>query len=73
MTNVFLSHIIAFSFGEVAEWFKAHAWKACKPFKGFGGSNPPLSASTPISMRVSKDQDRMSTKMSTTGTSILKA
>lgn len=44
MTNVFLSHIIAFSFGEVAEWFKAHAWKACKPFKGFGGSNPPLSA-----------------------------
>lgn len=46
MTNVFLSHIIAFYFGEVAEWFKAHAWKACKPFKGFGGSNPPLSAST---------------------------
>ena len=46
MTNVFLSHIIAFSFGEVAEWFKAHAWKACKPFKGFGGSNPPLSASS---------------------------
>ena len=28
----------------MAEWFKAHAWKACKPFKGFGGSNPPLSA-----------------------------
>ena len=32
------------AYGGVAEWFKAHAWKACKPFKGFGGSNPPLTA-----------------------------
>lgn len=30
--------------GEVAEWLKAHAWKACKPQKGFEGSNPSLSA-----------------------------
>ncbi len=30
--------------GEVAEWLKAHAWKACKPHKGFEGSNPSLSA-----------------------------
>ena len=44
MTRIFFSYRIQFSFGEVAEWFKAHAWKACKPFKGFGGSNPPLSA-----------------------------
>ena len=29
---------------QLFKWFKAHAWKACKPFKGFGGSNPPLSA-----------------------------
>jgi hypothetical protein len=29
--------------GEVAEWSKAHAWKACKP-KGFQGSNPCLTA-----------------------------
>ena len=31
-------------FGEMAEWLKAHAWKACKPQKGFAGSNPALSA-----------------------------
>ena len=30
--------------GEVAEWSKAHAWKVCKPQKGFEGSNPSLSA-----------------------------
>ena len=26
------------------EWLKRHAWKACKPLKGFVGSNPILSA-----------------------------
>ena len=26
------------------EWFNWHAWKACVPQKGTGGSNPPLSA-----------------------------
>ena len=26
------------------EWLKRHAWKACKPLKGFAGSNPCLSA-----------------------------
>ena len=30
--------------GKVQEWLNWHAWKACKPLKGFGGSNPPLSA-----------------------------
>ena len=30
--------------GEVLEWLKRHAWKACKRQKRFGGSNPPLSA-----------------------------
>ena len=30
--------------GEVAEWSKAHAWKACEPQKGSKGSNPFLSA-----------------------------
>ena len=29
--------------GEMAEWFKAHAWKACVG-NTTGGSNPPLSA-----------------------------
>ena len=33
-----------FTFGEVLEWLKRHAWKACKRQKRFGGSNPPLSA-----------------------------
>src|ERR1700756_3889014 len=30
--------------GEMAEWLKAHAWKACIP-QGIQGSNPCLSAS----------------------------
>ncbi len=30
--------------GKVLEWLKRHAWKACKPQKGFAGSNPVLSA-----------------------------
>ena len=30
--------------GEMLEWLKRHAWKACIPLKGIGGSNPPLSA-----------------------------
>src|ERR1039457_3198478 len=31
--------------GEMAEWLKAHAWKACILQKGIEGSNPSLSAS----------------------------
>jgi hypothetical protein len=31
------------SSGEMAEWLKAHAWKACLP-QGNVGSNPTLSA-----------------------------
>ena len=30
--------------GEMLEWLKRHAWKACKRRNRFGGSNPPLSA-----------------------------
>ncbi len=30
--------------GEVLEWLKRHAWKACIPQKGIRGSNPRLSA-----------------------------
>ena len=30
--------------GEMLEWFKRHAWKACVLQKGTGGSNPFLSA-----------------------------
>jgi hypothetical protein len=32
--------------GQMAEWLKAHAWKACIP-QGIQGSNPCLSAITP--------------------------
>ncbi|GEM_PF-4749299 len=30
------------NFGEMSEWLKVHAWKACM-LKSIGGSNPPLS------------------------------
>ena len=32
-------------FGEVLEWLKRHAWKACNRQNRFAGSNPVLSAS----------------------------
>src|SRR5512133_575164 len=32
--------------GEMAEWFKAHAWKACVGLYPTGSSNLPLSATT---------------------------
>ncbi len=37
--------------GEVLEWLKRHAWKACNRQKRFGGSNPPLSAEYLLIMR----------------------
>ncbi len=36
---------LAFADGEMAEWFKAHAWKACVGLYPTEGSNPSLSAS----------------------------
>ena len=36
--------IFADVIGELAEWLKALAWKACIPQKGIKGSNPLLSA-----------------------------
>ena len=38
-----LVKLIETGLGEMAEWFKAHAWKACL-LKGIEGSNPSLSA-----------------------------
>ena len=43
-----------YSQGEVLEWLKRHAWKACKRQKRFGGSNPSLSAN-----RLQKDFTRV--------------
>ena len=47
------SHATIFAGGEVAEWFKAHAWTACLP-KGIEGSNPFLSASHSCRFRASE-------------------
>ena len=35
-------------YGKVLEWLKRHAWKACNRQNRFGGSNPPLSAKSPL-------------------------
>gem|GEM_PF-519764 len=35
---------MSYEYGELAEWFKALAWKACILQKGIKGSNPLLSA-----------------------------
>ena len=40
--------------GEMLEWLKRHAWKACKPRKGFAGSNPALSAYPLEAVKISK-------------------
>ena len=36
------------SIGEMLEWLKRHAWKACIRQKRIGGSNPPYSAGKPL-------------------------
>ena len=38
--------------GEVLEWLKRHAWKACIRLKRIGGSNPPLSANKGVNQWV---------------------
>ena len=38
--------------GEMLEWLKRHAWKACIRQKRIGGSNPPLSAQSPVSRKI---------------------
>ena len=48
--------------GQVAEWLKAHAWKACIRQKRIGGSNPPLSATsgfTCISVELQKSHNHL--------------
>ena len=38
--------------GEMLEWLKRHAWKACIRQKRIGGSNPPLSAQNPVNRKI---------------------
>jgi hypothetical protein len=40
--------MIAISGGEVAEWFKAHAWKACVPKQYRGFESLPLRQLPPL-------------------------
>ena len=42
--NLLKNTIFALAKGKMQEWLNWPAWKASKPQKGFGGSNPPLSA-----------------------------
>ena len=42
--NTFVAENAENTEGEMLEWLKRHAWKACKPLKGFAGSNPAFSA-----------------------------
>jgi len=46
--------------GEVSEWLKEHAWKACIRLKRIGGSNPPLSAKKQIKTSGSSSVGRAS-------------
>jgi hypothetical protein len=43
--------------GEMAEWLKAHAWKACIP-QGIQGSNPCLSATNFYPTKTSRSSKR---------------
>ena len=42
--RIFFVICVRFRKGEMLEWLKRHAWKACIRLKRIGGSNPPLSA-----------------------------
>ena len=42
--NTFVAENAENTEGEMLEWLKRHAWKACIPLKGIRGSNPRLSA-----------------------------
>ena len=43
-TSKILLYLQSFSHGEMLEWLKRHAWKACVPQKGIASSNLALSA-----------------------------
>ena len=44
--------------GEVLEWLKRHAWKACSRQNRLAGSNPVLSAKMPINKGISDAHPR---------------
>ena len=46
--NTFVAENAENTEGEMLEWLKRHAWKACIRQKRIGGSNPPYSAKKPL-------------------------
>ena len=50
--NTFVAENAENSEGEMLEWLKRHAWKACIPLKGIRGSNPRLSAEQKLKREV---------------------
>ena len=53
------------------EWLKRHAWKACKPLKGFAGSNPCLSAINAENQQIAKQTPNFTPKNVKLGVFIL--
>ena len=48
----FITFAAAYDKGEVLEWLKRHAWKACNRQNWFAGSNPVLSAKNPKGTKI---------------------
>ncbi len=53
------------------EWLKRHAWKACKPLKGFAGSNPALSATNAENQQIAKQTPSFTPKNVKSGVFVL--
>ena len=53
------------------EWLKRHAWKACKPLKGFAGSNPCISAINAENQQIIKQTPNFTPKNVKLGVFIL--
>ena len=54
--NTFVAENAENTEGEMLEWLKRHAWKACIRQKRIRGSNPRLSAETPKTKEVKTGQ-----------------
>ena len=59
------------SIGEMLEWLKRHAWKACIRQKRIGGSNPPLSATNAENQQIAKQTPSFAPKNVKSGVFVL--
>ena len=57
--------------GEMLEWLKRHAWKACIRQKRIGGSNPPLSATNAENQQIAKQTPSFTPKNVKSGVFVL--